>query len=124
MEKFTKTGKMQMITDVISFICFILCIMSVGVSIVLIISKLYPYLIISLSAFAIFGGMIYFFRKKYNSNKEERYEFTLDKSISYEDMKNQLEFVGINDVGYFTVGTGFSLPKTFILAGRETLPLQ
>ena len=92
MEKFKKTGKMQMITDVISFICFILSIMSVGISIMLIISKQYPYLIISLSAFAVFGIVIYFFRKKYNSNTEEgRYEFTLNKSISYEDMKNQLE---------------------------------
>lgn len=82
---------MQMITDVISLICFILCIMLVGISFLLLISKLYCYMLICLLAFVVFGGTIYYFRKKYNSGIEKRYEFVLDKYISSENMKSQLE---------------------------------
>lgn len=98
MKDFNKKIKMQMITDVISLICLILCIMSVGISFLLLISKLYSYMLICLLALLVFGGTIYYFRRKYNSGIENRYEFVLDKDLSYEDMKSQLE--NLTDASY------------------------
>lgn len=91
MDKFIKKVKMQMLTDIISLICFVLCIITIGIVLVLLVTKQYYFIFFCLIAFIIFGGLIYCFRKKYNCGIENRYEFTLDNVLSFEDIKTRLE---------------------------------
>lgn len=91
MDNFLKKVKKQMITDAVSLVCFILCIILVGISLLLLISKQYHFILLCLFGIVLFGGLIYYLRKKYNSKSGTRFEFDLDSNISFESIENKLD---------------------------------
>lgn len=91
MNKFSHREKVQRITDAVSTVCIVMSILSVGIALVFLVGRYYLYSALCLIAFDVFVLSLVYIGRKYYSETADRYEFPLDKNISYEDMQAKLE---------------------------------
>ncbi len=91
MEELLKNVKKQKLLSIIELICFIICIMSAGIFIMLLIYKQYVYLLLCFVVFVIFAAALYFMKKSFSDHDLKYYVIELNHQISYENLKSKLE---------------------------------